>query len=505
MKKAFLIAFLGVVLCLTMATPGYASDVQGTYVDVFDTDWFVNDVGYVYNGKLMDGTGNTFSPTANTTRGELIEAMYRMDGSPDVAITDEFTDLSASSPYAASVSWAAENGIVNGYDNGKMGVGDQITREQMVTILYRYAEAKGMDLSNKADLSSYADANTISKWAQDAFSWANKAGLINGTSTTTLSPKGTTTRAQVAAVVHRYGEGIYGKTYTGDFVASHRDKQVIYLLVKEIGKNDMTTYDYDTKGNYLGKTWLYNNGAILATCTYDKEGKIIESKRYGVKNYSYKTPIDCELEIREEKSFAYDNKGQFISEKDYVYYDGVKQEWDSATFAPTYDKLGRITSGGYVKQSESGAGALDVTYSYTEDGYSMFHISPRRENYNTEWSMLYRYDTQGRLIYTEDRSSINGDETLVIFEYTYNANNQIIKEHEYINDTMDLVREYLYNEFGDISEIWIHGNRYGDVDQHIMYINTYDEHGNLISQDQTGYDSFPGYHRPKSFEYIAIE
>ena len=499
MKKGLLIALCGVLLCTAMVIPGYAVDIQGTYVDVFDTDWFANDVGYVYNGKLMDGKGNTFSPTANTTRGELIEAMYRMDGSPDVAITDEFTDLSASSPYATSVSWAAENGIVNGYDNGKVGVDDKITREQMVTILYRYAEAKGMDLSNKADLSSYADANTISKWAQDAFSWANKAGLINGTSTTTLSPKGTTTRAQVAAVVHRYGEGIYGKTCTGDFVASHRDRVIEYLLAKEIRPYSTISYDYDSSGNYLGKTESLKTTGSIAICTYDANNRLVTVRRYQTLALVDRQWVDVSDNpiLLETYNCLYDTRGTIIK------IVGLESGFDR-TYSTQYDSEGRIIFG-----SEPHASALygltfdreDITYSYSSDGYSK-----RTKPVAGFYYSIETYDLKNRLMSNTLYETDTG-EIFSTHNYYYNDNGTLSSETECCDaDHIDTTRTYYYNGRGDISEINYRGKYKGyDYDLYIKYQNTYDEHGNLISQDQTGYDPLPGLHKPCTYEYIAIE
>ena len=106
--------------------------------------------------------------------------------------------------YSDAVSWAAANGIVEGYGGGKFGPNDPITREQMAAILYRYCAFKAYDTSESADISRYDDAGSVSSWAREAMSWANGAGLITGMTGTTLAPRETATRAQVAMILMRF-------------------------------------------------------------------------------------------------------------------------------------------------------------------------------------------------------------------------------------------------------------------------------------------------------------
>ena len=174
----------------------------GTFTDVKDSDWFASAVKYAYEKGLMSGTGSgLFSPNTATNRAMLVTILYRLEGSPTVSNASSFTDVASGTYYADAVAWAAQNGIVSGYGNNRFGPTDNITREQLAAILYRYAQYKNNDTTASADLSAYTDATTISAYAKPALSWANAEKLINGTSTTTLSPKQTATRAQVAQIL----------------------------------------------------------------------------------------------------------------------------------------------------------------------------------------------------------------------------------------------------------------------------------------------------------------
>ena len=179
------------------------------FVDVSIDSWYADAVQYVYENGMMSGTSETtFSPDLTTTRGMIVTILYRMENEPAVTGTTAFTDVAADQYYANAVAWAAQNGIVSGTTATTFAPNSAITREQMAAILYRYAQFKGYDVSAKADLSVYTDAASVGAYAVDAMAWANGAGLITGTSATTLTPAGNATRAQVAAILMRFGENI---------------------------------------------------------------------------------------------------------------------------------------------------------------------------------------------------------------------------------------------------------------------------------------------------------
>lgn len=177
------------------------------FLDVPAGAWYESAVSYVYKKNIMSGTGETlFSPTVTTTRGMIVSILYRLEGSPDVSGTPAFTDVASDQWYSNAVVWASAHGIVDGYGNGKFGPNDTITREQMASILYRYAQFKKCDVTASADLSGYADAEHISSWARSAMAWANAEGLITGTSNATLNPTGFASRAEVASILMRFCE-----------------------------------------------------------------------------------------------------------------------------------------------------------------------------------------------------------------------------------------------------------------------------------------------------------
>lgn len=181
------------------------------YVDVPEDAWYYEAVQYTSEHGLFQGITETkFGPHITMTRGMLVTVLYRLEGEPAVdGETQPFTDVDASQYYGDAITWAANSGVVNGVTNTRFAPEAAVTREQMVTILYRYAGLKGADVTAKADLESFPDHDQVKPYARDAFSWAVGAGIIQGDSNggvTTLSPCNSATRAQVAAVLMRYLE-----------------------------------------------------------------------------------------------------------------------------------------------------------------------------------------------------------------------------------------------------------------------------------------------------------
>ena len=190
---------------VTPARP--AAPVGLPFADVSSSDWFYNDVRYVYEKGIMDGTGaDRFSPNAPLTRAMIVTILYRMAGSPAMSGASDFKDVDSNKWFAKAVAWAAANGIVNGYGSGLFGPNDPVTREQLAAILYRYAVYGGMTaVTLEENLGSFADTAQLSAYAIQAMNWAVGQGLING-SGSNLVPKAQATRAQVAAIIHRYLE-----------------------------------------------------------------------------------------------------------------------------------------------------------------------------------------------------------------------------------------------------------------------------------------------------------
>lgn len=182
-------------------------DVDLPFVDVDEDDWFYGDVEYVYGNGLMNGVDDThFAPDDTLTRGMIVTILYRMEGEPAVHTFGTFDDVDVYDDwFGEAVEWAAKNGIVKGYDNGNFGPYDAITREQLAAILFRYAGFKGYDVSARADLSKFTDADSVSAYAVEAMQWAVAEGLINGANGA-LMPQASATRAQVAAIIRRFLE-----------------------------------------------------------------------------------------------------------------------------------------------------------------------------------------------------------------------------------------------------------------------------------------------------------
>jgi len=178
------------------------------FTDVNAYDWYYNSVKYVYANNMMSGTDTTiFSPNITTTRAMIVTILHRLDGKP-AATASNFMDVEQNQYYTNAVAWASANGIVSGYGNGNFGPNDTITREQMAAILYRYAQYKGYDTTQKNNLSNYIDAKDINAYAVEALQWANQVGIITGVTDTTLVPNGSATRAQVSSILMRFCENI---------------------------------------------------------------------------------------------------------------------------------------------------------------------------------------------------------------------------------------------------------------------------------------------------------
>lgn len=179
------------------------------FVDVSPEAWYKNAVDYVFENSLMSGTSSTtFSPDITTSRGMIVTTLYRLEQSPSVSESSDFSDVEDGQWYSDAIVWASVNDIVSGYGNGMFGPDDSVTREQMATILYRYAQFKGYPTTSSADLAKYTDLEMLSTWAQEPMKWANAFGIITGTTATTLNPQGNATRAEMAAMLMRFCKNV---------------------------------------------------------------------------------------------------------------------------------------------------------------------------------------------------------------------------------------------------------------------------------------------------------
>ena len=179
------------------------------FTDVAEGDWFHDAVQYVYDNGLMDGVGDgQFAPNATTNRAMVVTILYRLAGEPAVSGDVGFTDVADGLWYSNAVAWAAEKGIVNGISETEFSPAGDLTREQLATILFRYAESAGYDVSAQADLSGFPDAGDIQSYATEALSWAVAEGLLQGFEDDSLQPQSTATRAQIATILMRFCETV---------------------------------------------------------------------------------------------------------------------------------------------------------------------------------------------------------------------------------------------------------------------------------------------------------
>ena len=187
-----------------------ATGVENPFTDVSESDWFYNDVMFVYGNGLMNGTSATiFEPYSNTSRSQIAAIFYRLAGSPAVEGKNTFTDVEygpGTAWYYDAVTWVQQSGIMGGYGDNLFGPNDSVTREQLAQIFYNYAKYKGYDVSAMGSLDSFTDKDSVSAWAQEAMKWAVGNGVINGRENNLLDPQGTATRAEIAAMLHRFIE-----------------------------------------------------------------------------------------------------------------------------------------------------------------------------------------------------------------------------------------------------------------------------------------------------------
>ena len=175
------------------------------FIDVNPNSWYYSAIEFVYNKGIMNGvTASSFNPDGTITRGMIVTMLWRMAGEPS-AVSAGFADVAADSYYAKAIAWAANNGIIEGYSASSFGPNDAITREQLATVLYRYAKYLGYTTTGSS-LSGYYDASRVSSWAKDAMGWAVKNGVVTGLSSTWLNPNGTASRAEAAQMFMNFYE-----------------------------------------------------------------------------------------------------------------------------------------------------------------------------------------------------------------------------------------------------------------------------------------------------------
>lgn len=178
------------------------------FADVARGAWYYADVAYVYRNELFNGSSPTeFAPEAKMQRCMMTTVLHRLAGSPPVAYSGVFRDIPDGQWYTAGTVWAGQAGVVSGVGEGLFAPFSNVTRQEIAVILYNYAAKTGRDMSASAGLSGFSDAGAVAPWGQSAMSWAVGAGIINGRDGA-LAPWGDATRAEVAAMLHRFADWV---------------------------------------------------------------------------------------------------------------------------------------------------------------------------------------------------------------------------------------------------------------------------------------------------------
>ena len=188
--------------------PKDASCPISAFNDASPTAWYHDGVHWALEDGIMNGVDEKlFAPDGSTTRAMIVTMLWRMENEPG-ASSSPFRDVPAGQWYTGAVNWAAEQGIVNGYDETTFGPMDPVTREQLAAILFRYAQFQDRDVSagRDAGLQSFSDASSVSDWALSAMQWAVGSGILNGRTERTLAPGGSASRAEVATMLMRYDD-----------------------------------------------------------------------------------------------------------------------------------------------------------------------------------------------------------------------------------------------------------------------------------------------------------
>lgn len=196
---------------LTIVNTGKRPQEAADFEDVTKDAWYYPYVEYVFEKGMMTGMNNRyFGVMEKMRRAHIVTIIYRMEKTPASEYKDNFPDISKGDFYANAAAWASSQKIMTGYDNGYFGGNDAVNREQMVTVLYRYAQDKGIAVTNRADLSAYADAGNVSGFAVEAFQWAVAEGIVKGDQGL-LNPQGEANRAECSAMFARFQQNYIEK------------------------------------------------------------------------------------------------------------------------------------------------------------------------------------------------------------------------------------------------------------------------------------------------------
>lgn len=185
---------------------------QMPFTDTTKGAWYQGAMEYVYRNGLMTGTSaTTFEPNATLSRAMVAQILYNLEGQPDVATEDSFSDAAGAGQWAVNaIAWAKQTGVVAGYENNTFRPANAVSREELAQMLYNYANYKKITLPALGDLSKFPDGDEVSSWAQTAMSWTTGLGIINGYEDDTLRPGGSTTRVEAASMIMGMATALLG-------------------------------------------------------------------------------------------------------------------------------------------------------------------------------------------------------------------------------------------------------------------------------------------------------
>lgn len=332
------------------------------FLDVKKSDWFYDDVNYALQNGLMNGTASDlFSPNETIKRGMLVAILWRLDENPSEKRAD-FLDVQKDAYYFHAVNWAYANGIVNGYDEKSFGPEDDITREQLATIIYKYAVYKKYDVSGKTSLNRYEDANLISDYAIPALKWANANEIITGTPKNQILPQGSALRCEVVAILRRFCSQIvsadektivkpesnsaYHSIFPNEGIVVDDTNERTDEIVNDsavITLNSVTA----APGNYAQiSVNIENNPGILGmtlTLHYDESNISLESVENG-------DAFQDVLTLTTSKSLK----------------SGTRFAWDGLEISPEDIKDGTVLCMNFCVLDNAKAGKHPITLTYTE-------------------------------------------------------------------------------------------------------------------------------------------
>lgn len=275
--------------------------------DVSDDSWYLPYVTYTLNKGIMTGKGNNlFAPSEALARAQFATVLWRISGSQQVEYSEVYPDVLDGQFYTTPVLWASGSdvGVITGYDNGKFGPGDNITREQLVTMLYRYAKYRKLDMTHSNDLSTFPDAGSVTEFAFDAMKWAVGSGIITGDKGR-LNPQGNTNRAECAAILQRFCETYMAGELVDIDLSANCDQSNIALSDQKKGEFWMKASGIHSSREITGvqaRAWCYDDwsDATLYDLTLQEDGSygaLGSPKNHGYHTGTYKMQIYVMLDI----------------------------------------------------------------------------------------------------------------------------------------------------------------------------------------------------------------